>query len=330
MFSSRATEHIAFLSRQLARIPDEADTSAELAKLRSACPEQYHAEIAYLEGLLDGRSGEGPGLGRHPYRILGRLIDEAPRGKNVLLKGFVEYLRQSKIAYETYWAGVVGMVWYLATLAVVLLVVSVIFSTSTIPAFHQLFTDFGAELPLLTSAVFKLGGIWVPAVTVAVVLLVGAIAWFATTFHRRIQRIEPLPKWPAWLPLAGTVSSYYNLGLLLNYARLLIDAGATPEHAIRVAAREAKQPDFSLDRQSGSVGDIREDQALTELAIAAKLGTLKDEIAFQCEEHLGNLSLVLVDARDRFSLLLKVTIYSFVALLVIAMYLPIFKLGSVI
>jgi len=102
-----------------------------------------------------------------------------------------------------------------------------------------------------------------------------------------------------------------------------MQAGATPDHAIRVAARESNQGEnFSLD--TGAF------PALTELSIAARLGNIEEEIRYQCEDHLGKLSLVLVDARDHFSLLLNVVIYSLVAVLVIAMYLPIFRLGSVI
>ena len=110
-----------------------------------------------------------------------------------------------------------------------------------------------------------------------------------------------------------------------------MESGVSPDQAIKIASREANVPDTVTNGSTSfAAGDVGDFSIISELAIAARLGNLRDEVAYQCEEHIGKLSLVLMDARDRFSLILKIIIYAFVATLVVAMYLPIFKLGSVI
>ena len=331
MFTSKSTDHIAFLSRQLSHLSEGKDLHSALAELKNTCPKQYATEIKYLEDLLSGDYEDGPTLGPNPYRTLSRLLPEVADAKGQMFRGFVDYVRQSKVVFETYWAGVVGMIWYLGALSSIMIVVSLIFGLSTIPAFQQLFNEHGAELPALTTAVFRFGGFSVPTFALIVSTLVGAIIWFVALFHRRIQRLEPLPKWPPWIPLVGRVSKYYNLGLMLNFSRLLMESGVSPDQAIKIASHEANVPDtVTSDGTSFTSGDFGDFSIISELAIASRLGNLRDEVAYQCEEHIGKLSLVLVDARDRFSLILKIIIYAFVATLVVAMYLPIFKLGSVI
>jgi hypothetical protein len=117
----------------------------------------------------------------------------------------------------------------------------------------------------------------------------------------------------------------------LNYTRILRQSGVEPRQAVANAAAAANQPDELsydlLDRGDTSFAQLPE---LTELGVAAQLGYFDAELLHQCDQHVGNMSLVLVEARDRFSLILKFALYLFIATLVVAMYLPIFKMGSVI
>ena len=133
------------------------------------------------------------------------------------------------------------------------------------------------------------------------------------------------------MPIIGRLSESYNLGLFLNFARTLLLSGVDAGRAVSAAAKAANQAsDLSLDNLATTSGDIEPDSVMTELAVAAKLGHFNEEIEFQCDQYMGRLSLALVEARDRLALVLKFVMYLFVAVLIVAMYLPIFKMGSVI
>ena len=331
MFSSKSTDNLAFVSRQLANLLEQQQLEPALQKLTEASPSEYSRDIEYMRRILAGDAESGPKLGPNPYRTIAKLLPSVAGPKNTLFREFVDYVQQSKVVFETYWAGVVGLVWYLAAVAAVALVVAIVFATSVMPAFNSMFSQFGAPLPEFTQLVFAFGGIGVPLFAVVLALVVGIIVVVVALFHRRIQQLSPLPRWPTWAPIIGKIAESYNVGLFLNYTRILRESGVDPKQAVADAAAAANQPD-SLTYDQLGVGDSSFAQlpVLTELGVAAKLGHFDSEISHQCDQHVGNMSLVLVEARDRFSLILKIALYLFVATLVIAMYLPIFKMGSVI
>lgn len=331
MFSSRSTESLAFVSRQLANLMEKKSVEEALDQLSDASPDEYSADIAYFKGLLQVSGESKPKLGPNPYDALARLIPSASSSRDRLFREFVAYIQRSKIIFETYWAGVIGLIWYLAAISAVALVVGFVFSMSVVPSFGAIFNDFGEALPTYTQAVFDFGNVGIPTFAVVLALTVGLVVYLVSLFHKRIQQMAPLPRWPKWAPLLGRIAETYNLGLFLNYANILRKCGVDPTVAVADAAAASNQSEeLSLNALTNDVHAHRQSQVLTELGIAARLGNLDAELSHQCEQHVSNLILALVEVRDRFSLILKIVLYLFVAALVIAMYLPIFKLGSVV
>ncbi len=331
MFSSKSTDHLAFVSRQLSNLLSDEQLEPALKRLAEASPRQYAEDVEYLRNLLSGSTDQGPSLGPNPYATLAKLLPAVVGPKNGFFRKFVEYVQQSKVVFETYWAGVVGMIWYLAALSAVALVVATIFGVFVIPSFSSMFSQFGAPMPKLTTAVFAFGGTGIPLFAVLLTILVALVVWFVVLFHSRIQRLSPLPRWPTWAPIVGAITESYNLGLFLNFTRILVESDVEATRAVAEAAKAANQsPKLSFEDLQTSDGDFDQSAVLTELGVAAKLGYFNEEITFQCDQHIGRMSLALVEARDRFSLILKFVMYLFVATLIVAMYLPIFKMGSVI
>jgi len=331
MFSSRSTEHLAFVSRQLARLLESKPLPSALKELKDASPGEYTEDIEYLQQLLDGATTGQRRLQPDPYRAIQKLLPAVGDSRETLFREFVAYIRQSRIVFETYWAGVIGLIWYLAAVASVALVVALIFANSVIPSFDGMFTEFGARLPEFTEFVFALSGAGVPAFAALLAVTVAIVVFCVWLFHRRIQQMAPLPRWPKWAPILGRIAETYNFGLFLNYARILRTCGVEPQRAVNEAAALTNQA-AALPFDTSGEGPSSHEQfpALTELGVAARLGQFDAEISHQCEQHLGELTLALVNTRDRFSVVLKLALYLFVGGLVVAMYLPIFKLGSVI
>jgi len=179
--------------------------------------------------------------------------------------------------------------------------------------------------------VFAFGSVGFPLVAVVLAVFVASAAFGVTLLHRRVEQLSPLPRWPTWAPIIGKIAESYNLGLFLNYTRMLRQCGVEPGQAIAAAAAAANQPDdLTYDNLLSGPRSFAQLPALTEIGIAARLGEFDSEISHQCDQHTGRLSVVLLEARDRLSLILKIALYFFVAALVVAMYLPIFQMGSVI
>ena len=331
MFSSRSTEHLAFVSRQLARLLESQPLPAAFKKLEDASPVEYAGDIEYLRQLLEGENPERRRLGPDPYRAIQKLLPPVGDSRETLFREFVAYIRQSRIVFETYWSGVIGLIWYLAAVASVALVVSVIFANSVIPSFDDMFTQFGSGLPAFTEIIFSLGYTGIPAFAALLAATVAIVVFCVWLFHRRIQQMAPLPRWPRWVPILGRIAETYNFGLFLNYTRILRSCGVESQTAVDKAAAITNQSArLSLDALSDSPSSHGQFPALTELGIATRLGQFDAEVSHQCEQHLGELTLALVETRDRFSVILKLALYLFIGTLVVAMYLPIFKMGTVV
>ncbi len=263
--------------------------------------------------------------------MLGKLLAEVPDAKSGLFRDFVDYVSQSRVVFDTYWTGLLGLIGYLAGLGGVTLVVAIVFGLYVVPAFSEMFAQFGTPLPRLTEIVFSVSPAGVPLFAVALFVLILLVAGSATFLQRRMQRLAPMPRWPAWLPLMGPIAESYNLGLLLNLSRMLVANGVPVDRAISIAAAESGQAaDMDMRRLAALADDPHASVPLAELGIASRLGLLEKELVAQCDRHLARLSMVLVDARDRFALFLKTALYVFVAIMIVAMYLPIFKMGSVV
>lgn len=331
MFSSKSLENLAFVSRQLSNLLTDEQLEPALHRLAQASPTQYTNDIEYIRSLLTGASAQPLSGGPTPYATLAKLLPAVSGSKNGFFRKFVDYVQQSKVVFETYWAGVVGMIWYLTALSAVALIIALVFGVFVVPSFSSMFSQFGAPLPELTTTVFDFGRAGIPLFAIALIIVVGLVVWFVVLFHRRIQRLSPLPRWPKWAPVVGKITETYNLGLFLNFARILVESDVEPTRAVAEAAKATNQSsDLSFENLATNDRDANQSPVLTELGVAAKLGYFDDEIAFQCDQHVGRLSLALIEARDRFALILQFAVYLFVATLVVAMYLPIFKMGSVI
>ncbi len=331
MFSSKATQNMAFVSRQLSGLMKDHSLDESLSRLSEASPDEYKADVAYLESLLQEKDDAKPTLGPNPYDAIAKLLPSVSDARDTLFLEFEQYIQQSKIVFQTYWAGIIGLTWYLAAVSGVALSIGLLFSELLMPSLSEMTSSFGAEMPGYTRALFDFADTGMP--TFAVVLLgsVAVVVFFVTQFHRRIQQMAPLPRWPRWAPVIGRVAETYNLGLFLNYTNILRRSGLAAREAVSVAANATNQSaDLTLDALENSADVHQQSRSLAELGIAARLGTLDSELTHQCEQHVGQLTVVLVEARDRFSLVLKIALYVFVAALVIAMYLPIFQMGSVV
>jgi len=331
MFSSKVTTNFAFVSRQLSNLLEDDNFEAAFKRLSEESGPHYQADIESLKALLTDSESAAPELGPNPYHALASMMTEVQGSKNKLFQKFVDYVQQNKVVFETYWTGVIGLMFYLAALSAIAVVVSVVFTTAIIPSFGTMFDQHGAQLPEFTQRVFGFSALGLPVLVVLLLAVVGLSAWFVSAFHRRIQRFEPLPRWPTWVPLAGKITATYNFGLFINFANMLVQCGVSAKRAIAVAAAHSNQPaELEHDRLIDSGKPFGDMPAVEELAIAARLGHIDKELDHQCEQHVARLATTLVDVRERFSIILKIALYLFVAVLIVAMYLPIFKMGTVI
>ncbi|MEM1438081.1 MAG: hypothetical protein AAF545_04725 [Pseudomonadota bacterium] len=325
MFESQTVDHLHLLARQFDGLAaQDVDPNTALQRIADAVPDRYAQDATRLRALVTADGDiDLPSVGASPYSRLASLAKATrldARGRVQLLRDFSDYVTQTKLVIATYWAGFRGFILYTLALVGIALLITGMFSVFVIPAFRGLFSMTGGRLPVFSAAL--LGGERIlPALLLITALVVaGLIVFSGVTVRNRLQRMAPLPGWVTLLPGLGRLRESWHRDLYLNTLRLLRKAGVDDTDAQSTAAEQTGF-DAALARR---------DSAMEALAIAEPLGLLDAELDAQCSDHVARLTDDLLAARDRIAFATKVILYAVIALLVVAMYQPLFQMGAII
>jgi type IV pilus assembly protein PilC len=233
---------------------------------------------------------------------------------------------------------------YPAAVLIVAVVVSIILLIFVIPQFEELFRGFGADLPAFTQMVVNMSrfvqkqGWWMG-------ILVGAgcyaFFWFykrSKTMQRNIDRvmlkfpvIGPILQKSAIARFARTLSTMFAAGVPLVEAMQSV-AGATGNIVYEEATLRMKDEVATgqrLQRAMENVG-LFPNMVVQMIAVGEESGSLDTMSAKVAEFYEAEVD----NAVDSMSSLLEPLIMAILGILVggmvIAMYLPIFKLGQVV
>jgi type II secretory pathway component PulF len=184
-----------------------------------------------------------------------------------------------------------------------------------LPQFRTLYESAGARLPAFTE--FVIGSGWLLAPVLA--LLIAAAVLFLVGISKvkmRLQVLAPMRPLLGRVPGIKAWARDHDVSLWMRYVALLLDAGATPETSAAVATALAGEPG--------------RDHRPRLLSSAATLGRLREELARLLDEDAREAVARFEEPRNGLVIGLRVLIYLIVSTYLVAMYLPIFKLGSII
>ena len=233
---------------------------------------------------------------------------------------------------------------YPGAVLVVALVVTIILLIFVIPAFEDLFKGFGADLPTFTRLIIDLSEFvrdkgWLLAI------MAGAAVYTFAYFHKRSRPmrqfldrlslkapiIGPILKKAAIARYARTLSTMFSAGVPLVEALESV-AGATGNIVYEDGIMRMKDEVATGQRlqQAMENTDLFPNMVIQMIAVGEESGSLDEmssKVADFYEDDVDN-------AVDNLSALLEPMIMAILGVLVgglvIAMYLPIFKMGSVV
>lgn len=233
---------------------------------------------------------------------------------------------------------------YPIAVIVVAVVVSAILLIKVVPQFQSVFEGFGAELPAFTQMVIGLSEI-LQAWWFVVLIGIFVVAFIIKAAHQRSEKFrDSVDRGLLKLPIVGdilyksavaryarTLSTTFAAGVPLVEALDSV-SGATGNVVFRTAVNKIKQ-DVSSGTQlnfSMRTTGVFPSMAIQMTAIGEESGSLDamlDKVASYYEEEVDN-------AVDNLTTLMEPMIMAVLGVLVggliIAMYLPIFQLGSVV
>jgi type IV pilus assembly protein PilC len=301
--------------------------------------------ILDIKGDVEGGTSLHEALSKHPLYFDDLFVNLVEAGEQAgALESLLDKVATYKEKTEALKKKVKKALFYPAAVLVVAVIVTVILLLFVIPQFEQLFKGFGADLPAFTQAVINLSKFVQNEGLELAVVVVGAF-WAFFYFKKRSRKMRQfLDRLSLKIPIIGPI---LNKSAIARYARTL-----STMFAAGVPLVEA------LESVAGATGNIVYEDAVLrmrdEVATGQRLQRAMEATALfpnmviqmiAVGEESGSLDSMSAkvatfyeaevdNAVDSMSSLLEPLIMAILGVLVgslvIAMYLPIFKLGSVV
>jgi type IV pilus assembly protein PilC len=338
---------IAIFSRQLATMLTAGIPLVQAFEIVASGHDNPAMQRLILGIKVDLESGTAlaEAVGRHPLYFDDLYVNLVAAGEQAgALDTLLEKVATYKEKTEDIKKKIKKALFYPAAVMVVAVIVTVILLIFVIPQFESLFKGFGADLPAFTRMVIDLSKFVQTKGLYLAMVIGGGVAFYLYTRKRsrKLREIEDriLLKLPivgniiekaAVARFARTLSTMFSAGVPLVEALQSV-AGATGnilyENAV-MAMRDEVATGQRLQRAMQNT-DIFPNMVVQMIAVGEESGSLDEMSAKVADFYEADVD----NAVDSMSSLLEPLIMAILGVLVgglvIAMYLPIFKLGSVV
>ena len=284
-------------------------------------------------------------LSKHPVQFdeLYRNLVRAGESAGVL-ETVLETIASYKENIETIKGKIKKALFYPAMVIAVAILVSGVLLVYVVPQFEDIFKSFGTDLPAFTKMIVAMSRVVVKTWWIILIAIVGGIAAFIWTYKRSIKLQHAIDRISLKIPIIGKI---LNDSAIARFARTLavtfaagvplveaLDsvAGATGNMVYTDAVKRIRD-DVAVGYQVNTA--MKQTNLFPHMVVqmtaigeeAGALDTMMYKVADFYEEEVNNA----VDALSSLiEPLVMVIIGVLVGSMVIGMYLPIFKLASVV
>jgi len=301
--------------------------------------------ILSIKADVEGGSALAEALAKHPLYFDDLFVNLVEAGEQAgALESLLEKVATYKEKTEAIKKKIKKALTYPAAVLVVAFVVTAILLIFVIPSFEDLFKGFGADLPTFTRMIIDLSAFVRTQGVYIATLIGGAVATFLY-FQKRSRRMRHfLDRMMLKLPIIGpilekasiarfarTLSTMFAAGVPLVEAMESV-AGATGNIVYEegvLAMRDEVATGQRLQQAMENTG-LFPNMVVQMIAVGEESGSL-DEMSSKVADFF---EADVDDAVDNLSSLLEPMIMAILGVLVgglvVAMYLPIFKLGAVV
>ena len=301
--------------------------------------------ILAIKADVEGGSSLAEAIGKHPLYFDDLFVNLVEAGEQAgALETLLDKIATYKEKTEAIKKKIKKALTYPAAVLVVAFVVTIILLIFVIPAFEDLFQGFGADLPAFTRVVIDLS-VFVREQGWMLAIMIGAAVYTFFYFKKRSRPmrhfldraalkapiIGPILQKASIARYARTLSTMFAAGVPLVEALESV-AGATGNIVYELGVLQMKDEVATGQRlqQAMENTDLFPNMVIQMIAVGEESGSLDEmsaKVADFYEEDVDN-------AVDNLSSLLEPMIMAILGVLVgglvVAMYLPIFKMGSVI
>jgi type IV pilus assembly protein PilC len=340
-------EDIAVFSRQLATMLASGIPLVQAFEIVGNGHDKPSVQKLILDVKMDIEGGTSlhEALAKHPLYFDDLYVNLVEAGEQAgALENLLDKIATYKEKTEAIKKKVKKALFYPAAVMVVAVVVTLILLIFVIPQFESLFKGFGAELPAFTQMVINLSK-FVQNNGLFIAVVIGAAVYAFIYFKKRSRKMrEALDRLSLKLPIIGpiltksaiaryarTLSTMFAAGVPLVEALESV-AGATGNIVYENAVMKMRDEVATGQRLQRAMENTQlfPNMVIQMVAVGEEAGALDQMSAKVAEFYEAEVD----NAVDSMSSLLEPLIMAILGVLVgglvIAMYLPIFKLGAVV
>ena len=341
------TADIAIFSRQLATMLSAGIPLVQAFEIVGNGHENAAMQklILGIKADVEGGSALAEALAKQPLYFDDLFVNLVEAGEQAgALEGLLDKIATYKEKTEAIKKKIKKALTYPAAVLAVAFIVTTILLIFVIPSFEDLFQGFGADLPGFTRAVIDLSAFVRTKGFYIVIIIAAAVSTFiyfqkrSRPFRHFLDRmmlkmpiIGPILQKAAIARYARTLSTMFAAGVPLVEALESV-AGATGNIVYEVGVMEMRDEVATGQRLQQSMENtgLFPNMVIQMIAVGEESGSLDDMSAKVADFYEADVD----DAVDNLSSLLEPMIMSILGVLVgglvVAMYLPIFKLGAVV
>ena len=294
---------------------------------------------------IEGGSSLYEAISKHPVQFdeLYRNLVRAGEGAGVL-ETVLDTVASYKENIEALKGKIKKALFYPVMVVVVALLVSAIMLIFVVPQFEEVFKSFGADLPAFTQIVVNLSRFMVSWWWLIAIVVIGAVAGLIMAYKRSPKMQHTFDRLILKVPVIGQIMHNSAIARFARTTAVTFKAGVPLVEALGIVAgatgNKVYEESVLRIRDDVSVGypvnmAMKQTNLFPHMVIqmtgigeeAGALDTMLFKVAEYYEQEVNN-------AVDALSSLLEPMIMVFIGTvvggLVIAMYLPIFKLGAVV
>ena len=338
---------IAVFSRQIATMLQSGVPMVQAFEILSGGQknERMRNMLEDIRNSLSGGSTLYESLGRHPLQFddLYRNLVRAGEGAGVL-DTVLDTLATYKERIEALKGKIRKAMYYPIGIFAVAILVSSILLIWVIPQFEEVFSNFGAELPAFTMMYVHASRFMVAWWWLLAIILVGSIFGYLAVFKRSVKVREFVDRAMLRIPVVGNILHQSAIARFSRTLALTFKAGVPLVEALDICAGATGSIvyDKAIKRISNDVAvGYSLNMAMNQVGIfphmvtqmtaigeeAGALDTMLFKVAEFYEQEVNNAVDALASLLEPF---IMVIIGVLVGGMVIAMYLPIFKLAATI
>ncbi|WP_329840956.1 type II secretion system F family protein [Stenotrophomonas geniculata] len=294
---------------------------------------------------IEGGSSLHEAISRHPVQFdeLYRNLVRAGESAGVL-ETVLDTIASYKENIEALKGKIKKALFYPAMVLVVAFLVSTILLVWVVPQFEEVFKNFGADLPAFTQMVVNLSRFMVSWWWLMAIVMIGSVVAIAMTYRRSEKMQHTVDRLVLKVPVIGQIMHNSAIARFSRTTAVTFKAGVPLVEALGIVAGATGNKVYGEAvlrmRDDVSVGypvnmamkqlNLFPHMVIQMTGIGEEAGAL-DAMLFKVAEYYEQ---EVNNAVDALSSLLEPMIMVFIGTivggLVIAMYLPIFKLGAVV